>query len=143
MNTMKIKVTNNETIINEWLDQLREYNREKTADRNDPSGKIHFMAIDEDDQILGLVQAEYNWEWLFIKNIIVDKGHRHKGVGTELLKKVEAFALSKKCHSIWLDTFSFQAPEFYKKNGYQMFGKLNNYPENHRRYFYSKKLEVK
>ena len=140
---MQIKETNNETIINECLDQLREYNREKTADRNDPSGKIHFVAMDKDNQILGLLQAEYNWEWLFIKNLIVNKDHRHKGVGTELIKKVESFAVSKKCHSIWLDTFTFQAPEFYEKNGFQMFGKLRNYPGNHDRYFYFKTLEVK
>lgn len=93
---MQIKETNNETIINEWLDQLREYNRENTADRNDLSGKIHFVAMDEDNQILGLLQAEYNWEWLFIKNLIVNKDHRHKGVGTELLKKGRIICCIKK-----------------------------------------------
>jgi hypothetical protein len=40
----------------------------------------------------------------------------------------------------YLDTFSFQAPEFYKKCGHQEFGTLENFPTGHTRYFLTKKL---
>ena len=41
---------------------------------------------------------------------------------------------------IHLDTFDFQAKEFYKKQGYVVFGKLDDCPENHCRYFMKKLL---
>jgi hypothetical protein len=41
---------------------------------------------------------------------------------------------------IWLDTFSFQAPEFYKRLGYSEFGRIDGYPENEARLFFVKRL---
>src|ERR1700733_13030693 len=46
------------------------------------------------------------------------------------------------CHSAWVDTFSFQAPGFYPKLGYEVFGELD-YPPGHRRIFFRKHLEAK
>jgi hypothetical protein len=43
------------------------------------------------------------------------------------------------CHSAWLDTFSFQAPEFYPKFGYREFGRLD-YPPDQQRIFFQKRL---
>ena len=39
----------------------------------------------------------------------------------------------------WLDTFSFQAPEFYPKFGYREFARLD-YPPDHQRIFLKKQL---
>ena len=41
--------------------------------------------------------------------------------------------------SAWLDTFSFQGPEFYPKFGYREFGRLD-YPPDHQRIFLQKRL---
>jgi hypothetical protein len=43
------------------------------------------------------------------------------------------------CHSAWLDTFSFEAPEFYRKLGYREFARLD-YPPDHQRIFLKKQL---
>ena len=43
------------------------------------------------------------------------------------------------CHSAWVDTFSFQAPNFYPKFGYREFGRLD-YPPDHQRIFLQKQL---
>jgi hypothetical protein len=40
----------------------------------------------------------------------------------------------------YLDTFSFQAPDFYKKLGYEVFGELQDFPHGHQRYFMKKRL---
>jgi len=40
----------------------------------------------------------------------------------------------------YLDTFDFQAPEFYKKYGYEVFGVLEDFPSGHTRYFMKKQL---
>jgi hypothetical protein len=44
------------------------------------------------------------------------------------------------CRKSWLDTFSFQAPGFYEKNGYVVFGELSEYSPGHKRYFLRKRL---
>jgi hypothetical protein len=42
--------------------------------------------------------------------------------------------------SICLDTFSFQAPAFYKKLGFKQFGKLKDFPKGHERIWLKKVL---
>ena len=64
---------------------------------------------------------------------------RRRGIDQELLRLAEARARERGCHSAWLDTFSFQAPEFYPKFGYREFGRLN-YPPDQQRIFFRKRL---
>lgn len=40
-----------------------------------------------------------------------------------------------------VDTFDFQAEEFYIKNGYDVIGEIKNFPKGHRRIYFSKVLE--
>ena len=63
---------------------------------------------------------------------------RGKGIGRKLMADAEARALERGCHSAWVDTFSFQAPGFYPKLGYEVFGELD-YPP-HKRIFLQKRL---
>ncbi|WP_419727432.1 hypothetical protein [Terrisporobacter petrolearius] len=49
-------------------------------------------------------------------------------------------AKEEKCNLIHLDTFDFQAKDFYIKNGYEIFGVLDECPKNHKRYFLKKSL---
>ncbi|MGH8409424.1 MAG: GNAT family N-acetyltransferase, partial [Pseudomonas sp.] len=46
----------------------------------------------------------------------------------------------KGCAGIWLDTFSFQAPGFYRKLGFSEFGHIAEYPPGHTRHFFQKHL---
>jgi ribosomal protein S18 acetylase RimI-like enzyme len=57
-----------------------------------------------------------------------------------LLQEAEAIAVKRGCHHSHLDTYSFQAPEFYEKQGYRRFGELPDYPPGHTRYFLRKDL---
>jgi hypothetical protein len=52
----------------------------------------------------------------------------------------EAEARQRGAQHAYLDTFSFQAPGFYKKHGYQVFGELQDFPPGHQRYFLTKQL---
>jgi ribosomal protein S18 acetylase RimI-like enzyme len=65
-----------------------------------------------------------------------------KGYGSQLLNKIENFAIERERRFIYLDTLSFQAPEFYKKNGYQVFGTLENHPKGFNQYFLQKRFEI-
>jgi hypothetical protein len=53
---------------------------------------------------------------------------------------IEEEAKKKGCKLVHLDTYSFQAPEFYKKQGYDIFGILDGYPEGIKRYYLKKDL---
>ncbi len=77
--------------------------------------------------------------WLFVHNLWVSDPLRRRGVGRALMARAESEALQRGCHSVWLDTFSFQAPDFYKKLGFETFATLD-YPPEHKRYFLRKRL---
>jgi N-acetylglutamate synthase-like GNAT family acetyltransferase len=42
--------------------------------------------------------------------------------------------------NVYLDTFSFQSPNFYKQHGYQVFGELPDFPPGYQRHFLTKQL---
>ena len=92
----------------------------------------------------GSVQAglrgvtEFNW--LFVNWLWVAEPFRRQGVGSLLLSGAEAIARERRCSSCYLDTFSFQAPEFYKRHGYQEFGRLEDFPPGHARIWLRKAL---
>lgn len=65
---------------------------------------------------------------------------RSQGVGSRILKQAEEEAKKRGCKYSFLDTFSFQAPEFYKKYGYKEQFALNNYPVTGKRYYFTKNL---
>ncbi len=70
----------------------------------------------------------------------VDEAHRGKGYGSILLEEVEKIAKEKECTLIHLDTFDFQAKDFYLKHGYELFGVLDDCPPGHKRFFMKKKI---
>ncbi|MGC2413398.1 MAG: GNAT family N-acetyltransferase [Stellaceae bacterium] len=77
--------------------------------------------------------------WLFVNLLWVHADLRRGGIGRGLLAQAERRGAALGCHSAWLDTFSFQAPEFYRKLGYQEFARLD-YPPDHQRIFLKKQL---
>jgi GNAT superfamily N-acetyltransferase len=79
--------------------------------------------------------------WLFVNLLWVHDELRRRGIGQMLLAEAERHAIEFGCHSAWLDTFSFQAPDFYPKFGYQEFARLD-YPPDHQRIFLKKQLNA-
>ncbi len=80
------------------------------------------------------------WDWLYVRFLWVSEAHRGDGYGRQLLNAAESKARDRACHGIWLHTLSFQAPAFYERQGYEMFGELEDMPKGHRRLFYKKAL---
>ena len=52
----------------------------------------------------------------------------------------EALALERGATTATLETFTFQAPDFYARRGYQVFGRLDGYPPGHSKLFLRKTL---
>lgn len=95
---------------------------------------------DKEGALQAGLNGQSNWQWLFIKMVWVAENLRYKGVGTKLLKAAENEARRRGLRGVWLDTFSFQSPDFYKKHGYTEFGAVDDYPFGHRRHFLFKRF---
>jgi GNAT superfamily N-acetyltransferase len=93
-----------------------------------------------DGDINGGRWARSYYDWFFLDLLVVPESLRGQGIGTELLGHAEAAARARGCVGVWLDTFSFQAPDFYPRHGYAVFGAITDYPAPHRRLFLSKRL---
>ena len=87
----------------------------------------------------GVIGATF-WNWLHIDLMWVREDLRGQGYGQRLLQMAEDEGRKRGAEKSFLDTFSFQAPDFYKKFGYQVFGKLADFPTGHTRFFLSKVL---
>jgi len=84
------------------------------------------------------LQAQSFWSWLFVKWLWVAEAHRGSGFGSRLLQRAEEIARARGCVGVWLDTFSFQAPDFYVRHGYEEFGRLEGMPPMHARIWFRK-----
>jgi GNAT superfamily N-acetyltransferase len=70
----------------------------------------------------------------------VADGERKLGLGRTLMERAEQEAVLGGCLHAYVDTFSFQAPGFYEKLGYERFGVLDDFPPGHQRIFFVKSL---
>ncbi|CAG0980683.1 amino-acid N-acetyltransferase [Anaerolineales bacterium] len=93
-----------------------------------------------DGEIAGGILCEVYWEWLYVDLLWIEDELRGLGYGHRLLTRAEEEARQHGAKNVYLDTFSFQAPEFYKQHGYQVFGELRDFPPGHQRYFFTKHL---
>lgn len=91
-------------------------------------------------ETLGGVLGSIWGGWLHIAYLWVDDSVRGKHWGTRLMDHAEAYGRERGCHSVTLDTHSFQARPFYEARGYEVFGTLDDYPEGHKKFFLRKKL---
>ena len=87
----------------------------------------------------GLLGATF-WQWLHISTLWVNESSRGQGLGTRLLALAEEEGLKRGCISAFLDSLSFQAPDFYLQRGYEIWGELKDLPVGHQRIFLQKKL---
>ena len=102
--------------------------------------RLNIFAHDQRGQLIGGIYGFTDRGWLRIEVLVVKDDRRGQGLGTRLLSAAESAARARGCHAAWLDTFSFQALPFYEKQGYTVFGALENYPTGHTRYFARKML---
>jgi GNAT superfamily N-acetyltransferase len=114
------------------------YNEKRVASNYEPFAiRLRDTATSE---IVGGIWAQFYYDWLFVELLFVPEEERGKDVGSRLISEVEARAREKGCVGVWLDTLSFQAPDFYLKLGYEAFGVLDDYPKGAKRFFMRKLL---
>ena len=118
---------------------INEYNDQQAGESN---GKMLCYLLETDGkEVVGGVIGETHWDWLYINLMWIREDLRGRGYGKQLLELAEEEARKRGAKNAYLDTFSFQAPGFYKKFGYQVFGELQDFPEGHQRYYCRKELK--
>ncbi|WP_263263471.1 GNAT family N-acetyltransferase [Pseudomonas sp. RIT-PI-S] len=103
--------------------------------------KTAFLVIDEAGVTQGGLWARVAARWLFVELLVVPEAARGQGIGSQLMDSAQTLAQQKGCVGIWLDTFSFQAPDFYRRLGFEVFGELKDYPPGHSRFYMQKRFD--
>jgi len=119
-------------------DGLTTYNLQYASDAQYKSLNIFLRAAN--GTVTGGLIGNTSWGWLYVYLFWVDENVRRNGYGGEMLAMAEQEALCRGCHHAHLDTLDFQSPLFYEKQGYTLWGVLDDHPSGHKRYFYQKEL---
>ena len=101
---------------------------------------VHFFLKSDRDEIMGGLIGNIWGGWLHITYLWIDEAERGNRWATRLMDRAEAYARERGCHSVMLDTHSFQARPFYEKRGYEIFGMLDDFPKGHKKFFLQKRL---
>ncbi len=122
-----------------FLEQrIIDHNYSQAAAR-DGRGMACFVR-NEDGQIIAGVSG-YTWAGMAeIEFLWVDDSLRGQGVGSRLLAAVEAEARQRGCALVITSTYSFQAPEFYRRHGYEVMGTIKECPPGHTNFWLKKDL---
>ena len=98
------------------IERLVEYNLSQVEAKQKENFIDLSKKIGKDDKIVaGIVARMYCWNVVYVDTLWVDSSYRGKKLGSLLLEEVENDAKSKGAKLIHLDTFDFQAKEFYEK----------------------------
>jgi GNAT superfamily N-acetyltransferase len=135
-----------------WMSSTREILR--TANRHanaafyqlwdDPATgpqPLNVFAFDDGNQLLGGLLAETHLLWLRTSILAVRPEVRRMGIGRELMSFAEAAASKRGCKFAYVDTMEYQAPDFYRKLGYESAGTLPNWDSHgNAKWFFIKTL---
>lgn len=123
-------------------DELYRYNlKHFPKDLQGRYEEICLFLKDDNETVRGGILCEICWNWLEIHTFMIDEDIRKSGYGTKLLSELEKIAMEKDCDFVKVDTLSFQALDFYKKNGYQVYGSIDNVGREFKHYYLKKDLK--
>jgi ribosomal protein S18 acetylase RimI-like enzyme len=89
--------------------------------------KIAEWKNSRNDLIGGLVGSSL-CGWVYVNTVWVADEYRHRGIGKKLMSLAEE-GRRRGCHDARLEISEAQAPGFYFKLGYSVFGVLDDYPK--------------
>lgn len=119
-------------------DRLYEFNAAATGLTG---GTWLAMTVRDDEAriVAGLCGAMWGG-CLDIRQFWVDDARRRQGLGTTLLATAEHEARRHGCSQLLLMTFSFQAPRFYARRGFELLAIVDDHPHGHQNLLLRKRL---
>lgn len=119
---------------------LREFNYRFVGEY--PHAKpIQLNARDAAGALVGGLRSFVFLGWLRVEVLWVADAARGQGLGTRLLEEAERRALALGAVGAALETFEWQAPEFYFKRGYQVAGRIDRYVQDYALLTMQKRLD--
>ena len=102
---------------------------------------LHVWLLDDSGELAGGLVGHTWAGWLHVTYLWVDVRHRGAGLGSRLLDEAERVAREERgCAAVRLETWDFQAPEFYKQHGYEVVCVIPDYPPGITEYTLTKTL---
>lgn len=128
--------------------QLRAFNQAanpaywaKIADPETRLVPLIVIAFEPNGAVAGGLLGETQLSWFKLSVMAIGAKLRGRGIGTELVRRAEAEATRRGCKYAYVDTMSYQAPEFYQRLGYQVVGRLDDWDScGHAKYYMVKPL---
>ncbi len=118
---------------------VRYYNQEHMGEEK--SKPLMLVVRDNEGRLIAGVAGRTIYFQLLIEVLWVDRKKRGEGLGTKLMKQLEAEAKKRGCIAAQVDTLSFQAPDFYKRLGFKIVGKVCGIKNSPDRYFLLKEFD--
>ena len=129
---MKVGYKENREYRDFLRDKIKAFNNENSPFHRESRQENSTLFIQLKEEIQGAfaggVTASIYWNMMFIDILFVEESHRGCGLGNKLLRELIDIARDKKCQYIALETYSFQAKDFYERHGFQVVGALEDYP---------------
>ena len=136
---MHVRLENKESLkAQEIGDLIRAYNRSKREEVE--SEPLNLYLEDEKGNLMAGLVAETFGNWLEIEYLFVKEELRGQGIGSKLLQRAESEAKKRNCRFAFVNTYQFQAPDFYISHGYKEVFALQDYPYTGQRFYYQKDL---
>ncbi|MEW2247104.1 GNAT family N-acetyltransferase [Streptomyces sp. NPDC006975] len=102
---------------------------------------LHLWAMEDTGHLAGGLVGHTWAGWLHVDYLWVDRAHRSRGLGSRLLARAEHLARTERgCAAARLETWDFQAPDFYRKQGYEVVCVIPDYPPGITEYTLVKRL---
>jgi ribosomal protein S18 acetylase RimI-like enzyme len=101
---------------------------DNTAAVGNPNRRPLVMTIRQKGKIAAGLIADTYFGWMYVNALWVHERYRGKGWGQSLMEAAETEARKRGVRNVFLASFSFQAPNFYVKLGYRVFGRLADFP---------------
>ncbi len=95
---------------------------------------------DEDGRLAGGAYGFAHPGWAYIDLLWVREDRRRRGLGRRLMAEAEKAARDRGCHSVYLWTQDYEAPDLYRKLGYKEFVTLEDFIPGHRRIGFMKRI---
>ncbi len=119
-------------------DRLYEFNAGATGIRD---GRTLGVFLRDESKNIMAGAAGHTWgETCELRQVWVAASARGCGLGRRLIAEAEAEAVRRGCRQLVLTTHSFQAPEFYRKLGFEVVSELPDYPRGYSHLMLRKRL---
>ena len=118
-------------------DRIYEYNSSVT---DIADGKLLAFFVRERNDIVAGICGNTWGGTCELRQFWVVESQRGRGLGTKLFRAAEQEARRRGCTQIVLMTFSFQAPSFYERHGFEVLATIEDHPRGHRNLLMRKRL---